>query len=171
MGKKLFQPILRLQLGKNPKGEFKVIKLCRFGFPQLLENSPFWNGKPFPNLFWLTCPYLVREVSKLESEGYIEHFEERLRREEPFRRRYIHAHQLEASLRKLKIPLEVPESLKKKLLTVGIGGIENPLGVKCLHLHLASYWGGVPDPIGREVLKLLPSWECSDNYCGKMLNV
>ncbi|NPB05526.1 MAG: DUF501 domain-containing protein [Aquificae bacterium] len=164
-----FEPVLRLQLGKTPKGNYKVVKLCRHGFPQVLENPPLVDGKPFPTLFWLSCPHLVREVSKLEEKGWIRRFEERLRRDARFRGRYLKAHALERSLRKALLPPELPYRLKLKLIKGGIGGIESPLGVKCLHLHLASSMGGIPDPIGKEVLKLVGAPECSNALCGKLL--
>jgi len=165
MGKEIFIPILKKQLGKTPKGNLKVIKLCKYGFPQLIENDPLLEGKPFPNLFWLTCPYLVKQISKLESKGFIELFEERLKKDEAFRRRYLYAHQFEAMLRKSKLPPNVEPKIKAILIRLGVGGIKNPLGVKCLHLHLASFWGGVPNPIGESLLEFLPALECSENLC------
>ena len=165
----IFDKHLRFQLGKKPKKGYKVVKLCKFGFPQVIKNPPLVDGKPFPTIFWLTCPHLVKEVSRLEEAGYISKFEEKLRRDERFRRRYLKAHSFERMLRKPFIPQNLPKGVKKKLLSVGVGGIENPLGVKCLHLHLASYLGGVPNPIGKEVSKLIPSLECRNNYCGRRL--
>ncbi len=168
MRSEIFLPVLRKQLKRTPKGAFRVVKICRWKKPQVIENPPLVEGRPFPTLFWLTCPHLVREVSKLEEKGFIDLFEERLKRDEHFRREYLYAHQFERMLRKAKLPRELPANLKLKLLKVGVGGIENPLGVKCLHLHLADYVGGVPNPIGREVLKLISSFECSDDYCQKL---
>ncbi len=168
MRSEIFLPILKKQLKRAPKGNFRVVKICRWKKPQVIENSPVVDGKPFPTLFWLTCPHLVREVSKLEEKGFIDLFEERLKKDERFRRKYLYAHQFERMLRKAKLPEKLPANLKLKLLKVGVGGIENPLGVKCLHLHLADYVGGVPNPIGREVLRLISSVECSDDYCKKL---
>ena len=165
--KKFYKKILKFQIGKTPKGDFKVVKLCKFGFPQAIKNPPLVEGKPFPTTFWLTCPYLVKEVSRLEEAGYITKFEEKLKYNERFRRRYLKAHSFERMLRKPFIPKNVSPKIKKKLLSVGIGGIENPLGVKCLHLHLASYLGGVPNPIGEEVKKMLPALECRNNLCSQ----
>jgi len=169
MGSEIFLPILKKQLNRTPKGNFKVIKLCRYGFPQLIENEPIVDGRPFPNLFWLTCPHLVKEISRLEEAGFIELFEEKVLKDERFRRAYLKAHQLERNLRKLKLPSNIGRKVREKLLKVGIGGIENPLGVKCLHLHLASYWGGIPNPVGREIERLLPSTDCPNNYCKRLM--
>jgi hypothetical protein len=165
----IFRKWVKLQIGRAPKGDFKVVKLCKFGFPQVIKNPPLVGNKPFPTTFWLTCPHLRREVSRLEEAGYIIRFEERLKRNERLRRRYFKAHSFERMLRKPFIPPDLGFPVKKKLLSTGVGGIENPLGVKCLHLHLAGFLGGAYNPIGREVLKLLPSPECRDNICGKLL--
>jgi len=166
---KPFEEIVKRQLGWRLKGEFKVVKICKFGFPQVIENKPFLNGKPFPTLFWLTCPFLRKKVSRLEERGFVEYFELKLKYNHRFRNTYLKAQSLERSLRKLFIPKSLPFGVKKKLLSVGIGGMENPLGVKCLHLHLADYLGGIPNPVGKEVLKLIKVEECSDNYCGLKL--
>ncbi len=163
-----FKGIIKKQIGRTPKGNFKVVKLCRFRYPQVIENPPVVDGKPFPTLFWLTCPFLVKAISRLEGRGYIEHFERKLKYDHRFRNRYLKAHQFERNWRKIKLPQQLPKKLKEKLLKVGIGGIENPLGVKCLHLHAASHLGGVPDPIGKEVLNLVGPLECSDNYCSRL---
>ena len=160
-----FRDIVKKQIGRPPKGDFKVVKICRFGFPQVIENPPLVEGKPFPTLFWLTCPHLVREISRLEERGFIELYEEKLKRNHPFRNSYLKAHSFERMLRKVKLPRNIPKNLKLKLLNGGIGGIEKPLGVKCLHLHTASYLGGVPNPVGREVLMTVGATECRDNYC------
>ena len=162
-----FKRIIRKQIGRTPKGDFKVIRICRYGYPQVIENSPVVDGKPFPTLFWLTCPFLVKSISRLEERGYIDLFEGKLKYDHRFRNRYLKAHHFERHLRKVKLPPGLPKKLKEKLLKVGIGGIENPLGVKCLHLHAADYLGGVPNPIGKEVLKLVEPMECSDNYCSR----
>jgi hypothetical protein len=74
-------------------------------------------------------------------------------------------------LRKVNLPENLPPRVKFKLLFGGVGGMENPLGVKCLHLHLASFLGGVPDPIGEEVLKkhLRGVQNCKNGYCKRFL--
>ena len=160
-----FTPIVKKQIGRTPKGNFRVVKLCRYGFPQVIKNLPVVDGKPFPTMFWLTCPYLVKKVSRLEEAGMITYFENKLKYNHRFRNRYLKAHQFERMLRKVEISPNLPVPIKKKLLSAGIGGIENPLGVKCLHLHLADFLGGVPNPIGGEVFKKVLPLECKNNYC------
>ncbi len=162
-----FKEIVKHQLGRKPKGNFRVVKLCRHGFPQVIENEPFADGKPMPTLLWLTCPFLAKEVSRLEEAGFIEYFEEKLKRDARFRGRYFKAHAYERMLRKVKLPDNLPPRVKFKLLSTGVGGIENPLGVKCLHLHLAGYLAGIPNPVGEEVFKkLLKGLEnCKNGRC------
>jgi hypothetical protein len=160
-----FTQIVKKQIGRTPKENFQVVRLCRYGFPQVIKNPPVVDGKPFPTMFWLTCPHLVKKVSRLEEAGMISYFENKLKYDQRFRNRYLKAQQFERMLRKVYIPETLPIPIKKKLLPAGIGGIENPLGVKCLHLHLASYLGGVPNPIGEEVYKRVLPLECPNNYC------
>ncbi|MEO2153793.1 MAG: DUF501 domain-containing protein [Aquificota bacterium] len=161
MEKNPFLPLLKKQLGRTPKGNFLVVKICPFGFPVVIKNPPLVKGQPFPTNFWLTCPHLIKEVSRLEERGFIKHFEEKLKYDHRFRNRYLKAHQEEVMLRKPYLTQDIPPKIKCKLLKGGIGGIENPTGVKCLHLHLASYLGGMDNPIGEEVYKKINRKWCS----------
>ena len=115
-----FKRIIRKQIGRAPKGDFKVIRICRYGYPQVIENSPVVDGKPFPTLFWLTCPFLVKSISRLEERGYIDLFEGKLKYDHLFRNRYLKAHQFERHLRKVKLPPGLPKKLKEKLSLIHI---------------------------------------------------
>ena len=48
MDKRVFDP--RLVMGVSCR--------CRLGYPQAVVCRPFFKSRPFPTLFWLTCPYL-----------------------------------------------------------------------------------------------------------------
>lgn len=48
--------------------------------------------------------------------------------------------------------------------SVGIAGQKDPLGVKCLHAHVALALLGVDDPVGAEVLSHMQRW-CDDDRC------
>ncbi len=166
-----FKKVLKGQLGRLPKGNYRVVRLCRHGFPQVIQNPPLFKGKPMPTLFWLTCPFLRREISRLEEAGHIEHFEKKVKRNARFRGKYLKAHALERSVRKALLPSGLPPKVKFKLISTGVGGIENPLGVKCLHLHAASYLALQPNPIGEEVVEKLLKCvlNCKNGQCKRFL--
>ena len=51
----------------------RVAARCLFGFPAAVETLPYdADGRPFPTLFYLTCPTLVAAVSRLESDGGVQ---------------------------------------------------------------------------------------------------
>ncbi len=148
------------------------IKLCPYGYTQVILSPPIFKGHPMPNVFWLICPYLLEKVSHLEEKGLIKEFEKRLKTDKEFLENYIKAHKEEKELREkiIKLYFEKEFTLlkdkeKKVLLESGIGGIKNFFGVKCLHLHLASFLGGIKNPIGLEVFLKLPSLYCKEIYC------
>ncbi|AKI98085.1 DUF501 domain-containing protein [Kosmotoga pacifica] len=163
--------IVEQQLGREVKNNFTVVKKCRWGYPQCIQSSLITEGKPFPTLFWLTCPLLSKEVSRLEEKGWIKRFEENLQNSEELFQRYLKAHratiELKASLVKAN---NLKNWQKEALLGRGIGGIKNLKTVKCLHLQLANYLSGIKNPIGESVWKMLSIKECNeDNVLCKTL--
>ncbi len=48
---------------------------------------------------------------------------------------------------------------------VGLAGQRDPLGVKCVHAHVALALVGIDDPIGLELLER--GRECPDRYCDR----
>src|SRR6202043_3269440 len=68
---------MREQLGRDPTTQFSVVARCPGGHPLVIRNHPLdAEGKPFPTLYWLTCPEAVKRVASLESEGWIDRLEE-----------------------------------------------------------------------------------------------
>jgi exopolyphosphatase/guanosine-5'-triphosphate,3'-diphosphate pyrophosphatase len=99
------------------------------------------NGRPFPTLYWLTCPEAVKVVSRLEADGWIGRLNERARADEGFAAALRAAHRAYASER---------GSLADG--TEAIGGVAGTReGIKCLHAHYAFHLAGGLDPIGEWV--------------------
>ena len=153
--------IVSLQLDRELKNDFSTARFCKWGYPQVIRSELISGAKPFPTLFWLTCPLLRRLVSTMESGGLIQEFEYRIERESVYRERYLKAHEETALMKRESLEgLELSEWQKEKLFGSGIGGIANPLKVKCLHLQLANYLGGVSNPVGKDVWESLSEKEC-----------
>ncbi len=164
---------ITFQLGKVVDNVYQVPKYCSYGVPIVVRSLPVKEGKPFPTLHYLTCPYLVKEVSKLEEKGLIKEFEKRLLSDEQFYFFLVSAHQkvIEIRLNLLQtLEIEIPKGWQELLSRVGTGGISNFKTVKCLHLHLSDYLGGIGNPVGKEVYNLIQVKECSNHYCFKALD-
>ena len=118
----------------------RVVARCPFGFPAAVETLPYdADGRPFPTLFYLTCPTLVAAVSRLESGGGVQ----RLVRApgggagagaspswRPRPRRAAAA----ASSCVATTWCMVDDGAS---LTTGVGGVGDVRAVKCLHAHVA----------------------------------
>jgi hypothetical protein len=172
--------ILSWQLGRTPRG-VRAVQPCPYGFPQVILNDPFLRPafpsgerardpmEPMPTIFWLTCPFLVEEVSKLESAGGVKRYERLLENDEGLFREYLAAHQAYREMRLSLLSPEEREYAKKKglrsILESGIAGMMNPKRVKCLHAQLAHFLATGQNPIGRLVAQELATLACPDRRC------
>src|SRR5204862_9680 len=65
--------LVERQLGRAPRAFRRVAVRCPFGRPAVTEQAPVdENGSPFPTTYWLTCPFLVAQVSRLEAAGGVD---------------------------------------------------------------------------------------------------
>ena len=135
--------IVEAQLGRPLRGNWGVARRCHLGVPMVVENHPVLDdGSPFPTLFWLTCPLLVRRASKLESEGRMAELNETLGENESLRAR------LDEAIRRY-------QERRDELVAIDDGGSPpggGPERVKCLHAHLAHELADPPNPVGALVL-------------------
>jgi exopolyphosphatase / guanosine-5'-triphosphate,3'-diphosphate pyrophosphatase len=128
------------QLAREPTTPFTVVARCPDGHPLVIRNEPFdAGGKPFPTLFWLTCPTASRAVSRQESDGWISRLNGRLAEEPELSAALERAHDEYAKERSRGHP--GAEAFG------GVGGTRT--GVKCLHAHYANHLAGGDDPVGR----------------------
>ena len=61
--------VVAWQLGREPRDVSGVAVRCPFGRPAVIETRPVLRGAPNPTLLYLTCPYLVNVVSRVEAGG------------------------------------------------------------------------------------------------------
>jgi exopolyphosphatase / guanosine-5'-triphosphate,3'-diphosphate pyrophosphatase len=133
---------VREQLGREPTVAFEVVARCTGGHPLVIRNAPLdADGRPFPTLYWLTCPAHVKAVSRLEAEGWIGRLNERSETDPGFGRSLEAAHAAYAEDRASRFGAARGWG--------GVGGARR--GVKCLHAHLAHRYAGGDDPVGRIV--------------------
>lgn len=138
---------------------WRVAARCGFGRPTVIVSpSRLADGTPFPTYAWLTCPHLVERVGLAESAGGAADFAARALRDPLF----------ESSLRVLDTRVRELRAVESAGVdacpAVGVGGQRDPLGVKCLHVHVALTLLGEDDPIGSELLSEIPR-ECEEDRC------
>jgi hypothetical protein len=121
------------------RGTWQVATRCHLGVPMVIENHPrLPDGAPFPTLFWLTCPMLLKRVSRLEADGYMAHLNQRLATETSLHVR------LAASMDRLRARRDEHEVIQDSGSPPGGG----PDKVKCLHAHTAAHLALPGNPMG-----------------------
>jgi uncharacterized protein len=116
--------VVAAQLGRRPRGARAVAHRCPCGNPDVVETSPrLDDGTPFPTTYYLTCPYLVAAISRLEAGGGVERWSQATRADPELRASLERANEEQRALR--------PE------LPGGIGGSTRTGSLKCLHAHAA----------------------------------
>ena len=143
--------VLERQLGRRPRAFRRVVRRCPFGAPAVTEQAPFdENGGPFPTTYWLTCPFLVAQVSRLEAVGGVE--------------RWSRAAEEDVALARSLERADAEQRALRPELVAGIGGSTRTGSLKCLHAHaafaLARPGYDLGDRIVASVDRLWPSDRC-----------
>ena len=131
------------QLGREP-APFRVAARCPAGLPSVIENE---RRRDMPTTFWITCPSLQADISRIEAAGGVRTVQQEVGAEEVDA---IHSAHL--------------ASYGVRVAGIG-GGTEGELvgRVKCLHaftaLHLA---GALPNPVAEWALARLDAASCPD---------
>jgi hypothetical protein len=143
------EEIVERQLGRAPRAFRRVAVRCPFGKPAVTEQAPFDDaGRPFPTQYYVTCPYLVAAISRLEAAGGVERWTKAARDDDEFAASLASAQALQRELR--------PE------IDAGIGGSTREGSLKCLHAHAAFALANPGYELGERVLAELPSrWPAS----------
>lgn len=157
--------IIAAQLGRTARGLLRVERRCPYGYPQVILVYPLIEGKPFPTIFWLTCPFLAEEIARMEEAGWIKKMETLLKEDTMLNARLQQAHRAYIEERMGLLSVEdrrflADSGMSASLLDKGIGGIGDFRRIKCLHLHVAHALAR-ENPIGEIILKALPNRACS----------
>jgi hypothetical protein len=151
------------QLGRTPHMMSRVVARCPHGFPAAVETLPYdAGGRPFPTLFYLTCPTLVAAVSRMESDGGVRAWAARLA-EQPALARAAAAAAAGARRRRRQLVARytLPMLDGGASLSTGVGGVGDVRAVKCLHAHVAHALAHPGYVVGRAMLA-----EAEDPWCG-----
>jgi exopolyphosphatase/guanosine-5'-triphosphate,3'-diphosphate pyrophosphatase len=154
--------LVREQLGREPQTEFTVIARCGDGHPLVIRNHPVdAEGKPFPTLYWLTCPEAVKAVSRLEADGWIKQLDAMLGEASEGWDGWEQVHE-EYAEERARWHQEAGE-------WGGVGGAR--AGIKCLHSHYANHLAGSHDPVGRWVSRRVEPVHPDEDRSGRVAAV
>jgi hypothetical protein len=134
-----------------------------WGFPTtVVSPSRLSDGTPFPAFAWLTCPWLSERASEAESGGTTAEWAHRATHDADLSSLLI---ETDRALRELRA---AESGGQDACAAVGIAGQRDPLGVKCLHAHVALALVGIEDPIGKHLLgECDPA--CPDERCARLI--
>jgi hypothetical protein len=155
------------QLGRVPHAMSAVAARCPFGFPAVVEDLPYdEGGRPFPTLFYCTCPTLVAAVSRLESDGGVAAWTRRVAAEPGFARSAAEA-AADSAVR--RADLVRAHGLRMvdggASLATGVGGVSDLLAVKCLHAHVAHALARPGYALGEAIFAEVTDPWCDDRRC------
>jgi hypothetical protein len=138
---------------KRPARPFRrVAARCPHGFPAVTEQAPYGpDGAPFPTTYYLTCPWLVAGIARLEASGGVE--------------RFSSAVAADAALRESLQRANAEQRRIRPQLDVGIGGTRTPEKLKCLHAHAAFALARPGYELGERILSEAGDPACPDACC------
>jgi uncharacterized protein len=155
------------QLGREPRAMSAVPARCPFGFPAVVEDLPYdAGGRPFPTLYYCTCPTLVAAVSRLESDGGVARWTARLA-EDPALARSAADAAADEAVRRTDLAHGYGLTMVDggASLSSGVGGVSDLLAVKCLHAHVAHALARPGYALGEAMLAEVEEPWCSDRRC------
>ncbi|MDQ3865629.1 MAG: DUF501 domain-containing protein [Actinomycetota bacterium] len=148
--------VVSWQLGRPARPFRRVAVRCRHGFPAVTEQDAFTpDGRPFPTTYYLTCPWLVAAVSRLEAEGGVARWA-RNAADDP---------ELGASLARA----DAEQRQLRPEFDGGIGGTRERSGLKCLHAHAAFALASPRYELGERVVAEAGERWCPDARCSRAL--
>lgn len=149
--------VVERQLGRPPRAFHRVVVRCPFGMPAVTEQKPYDDAdEPFPTTYYVTCPYLVAAISRLEAAGGVERWSERVTTDpalaESLQRATREQREVRRELAGSKTGRDDGSSLE-----LGIGGARRPERLKCLHAHAAFALARPGYVLGESVLAEIDS--------------
>jgi uncharacterized protein len=144
--------VVERQLGRPPRAFRRVALRCPWGRPAVTEQFAFdENGEPFPTTYYVTCPYLVAALSRLEAAGGVERWTRAVQDDPELASSLAAANDEQRALR--------PE------LPGGIGGAMRTGSLKCLHAHAAFALARPSYELGDRILADLGELWPDDRCC------
>lgn len=166
------------QLGRKPSIPFTIAVECHYGWPAVLSNEAITPaGKPNPNLFYLSCPFLRRELARLEDCGYMRTLEETLKLDDDLasdlkESQSRHRQEWIRSARAVapgQLAGQGAAPGRHEIQAPNIAATRNDLLLKCLHAHLAWFLVHPDYRLGKIIAEQLGGLWCRDETCRRYL--
>ncbi|MHB9111398.1 MAG: DUF501 domain-containing protein [Thermoleophilia bacterium] len=156
------------QLGREPSVGFEVATKCVYGWPSVIRNQPLdLGGEPHPNLYYLTCPWLRRELARLEDCGFIGRLQLRIAADA----------ELMSDLRRCQAEHSADYRSAMEAGDHGlprrdmlIAGASDPGMVKCLHSHMAWFLVHPDYLAGQVIADAVGELWCPDARCAAWMD-
>ncbi len=146
------ETVVSWQLGRPARPFRRVAVRCPYGFPAVTEQAAFGpGGEPFPTTYYLTCPWLVGALARVEAAGGVERWSRAAAEDPELGESLARADREQRDLR--------PE------LDVGIAGTRSPGKLKCLHAHAAFALARPDYELGERILGEVQERWCPDARC------
>ena len=140
------------QIGRPARAFRRVAARCPHGLPAVTEQAARdADGKPFPTTFYLTCPWLVAAVARIEAGGGV--------------KRWYEAAEAEGELGDSRERAEAEQRRIRPELDVGIAGTRAGGSLKCLHAHAAFALARPHYELGERILGETGERWCPDARC------
>ena len=144
--------VVAWQLGRPARAFRRVAVRCAHGFPAVTEQAPFGDdGQPFPTTYYLTCPWLVAAVSRVEAAGGV--------------RRWSEAAASDPALAESVERASAEQRRIRPEIDAGIGGARENGSLKCLHAHAAFALARPGYELGERIVAEAGALWCPDARC------
>jgi uncharacterized protein len=161
--------IIARQLGRSPRAFRRVVARCPYGLPAVTEQAPYdVHGEPFPTTYYLTCPHLVAGVARIEASGGVERWSSAATQDEELAASLARATDEQRRVRH-ELAGDERGADGGASLDFGIGGSRAPLGLKCLHAHVAFALARPGYTLGERILEEVPEPWPGDRCCSESL--
>ena len=159
------------QLGRPPHPMSRVVARCPFGSPAVVEDLPYdEHGRPFPTLYYCTCPSLVEAVGRLEDAGGVRAFGALVAGDEALAASLAGA--VRATRRRRRALVRryglTPNDGGASLRT-GVGGVADPRRLTCLHAHVAHALARPGYALGERILVATGELWDHEGRCASLL--
>jgi hypothetical protein len=149
--------VVERQLGRPPRAFHRVVARCPWGMPAVTEQVPYDDSdEPFPTTYYVTCPHLVAQISRLEAAGGVERWSAEVAVDPALAESLERATQEQRRVRRELAGGKTGRD-EGASLELGIGGARRPERLKCLHAHAAFALAHPGYELGERVLAELDS--------------
>ena len=135
---------VKVLLGRAPRGLQEVSVLSPQDDPMVIRVASLVDRKPFPTMFWLIDKDLCYRIDREEAGGLIQQMQTQVDADPVVQLAMTKDHAAHVQLRNSHIAEGMKAELEalnfyEVLQSRGIGGIEDPARIRCLHTWYAAH--------------------------------